>query len=279
MQKENKLGITALVFCGGEGSRMQPISSHIRKEMLPIGPQRMPLLANIVDHLRTYGIKDIVFMGGNKDNDYDVGNFFGDGRRFGVNARYFTDPPKCHGTGHALLWAIRKLNLQGRNLLIYYGDMYNTINLKELLDIHCMKNVAATIVGSDRYVIPKGVFSTSQNGLVLKFEEKPRWRGPDKISLGILCLNVERFLKVFKRLPSKLEELEKSKYRDIMKDIIGDLVNEREVAYYLTDEFWQDIGSFQDYRIVHKSLTQKMKNASTENQKQQPRANESLGIS
>jgi len=38
-----KRGNVALVFCGGKGTRMQPVTSLIRKEMLPVGPQRKPL--------------------------------------------------------------------------------------------------------------------------------------------------------------------------------------------------------------------------------------------
>jgi NDP-sugar pyrophosphorylase family protein len=267
MHKESKPGTTALVFCGGEGTRMEPMSSLIRKEMLPIGPQLMPLLANIVEHLVEHGIKDIVFMSGRKNSDYDIVNFFGDGRRFNVNVRYFADPPKCRGTGHALLWAVKKLNLKGRNLIIYYGDMYNTINLKMLLETHATKNVAATIAVSDRYIIPKGLATVSRNGMVLKVEEKPRWRGPEKITVGLLCLNVDKFVAAFKSLPSTVSQLEKSKYRDVMRDIIGDLVNQREVAYYLSDAYWQDIGSFQDYRIVNKALLNISKNVNAQKEK------------
>lgn len=267
MHKENKPGTTALVFCGGEGTRMEPMSSLIRKEMLPIGPQLMPLLANIVEHLKEYGIKDIVFMSGRKNSDFDIVNFFGDGRRFGVNVRYFADPPKCRGTGHALLWAIRKLDLKGRNLIVYYGDMYNTINLKKLLETHAAKNVAATIAVSDRYTIPKGLATVSRSGMVLKIEEKPRWRGQEKITVGLLCLNADKFLAAFKSLPSTVSQLEKSKYRDVMRDIIGDLVDQREVAYYLTDAYWQDIGSFQDYRIVNKALQNLSKNVNAQKEK------------
>jgi NDP-sugar pyrophosphorylase family protein len=267
MHKENKPGTTALVFCGGEGTRMEPMSSLIRKEMLPIGPQLMPLLANIVEHLKEYGIKDIVFMSGRKNSDYDIVNFFGDGRRFNVTVRYFADPPKCRGTGHALLWAIKKLNLKGRNLIIYYGDMYNTINLKMLLETHATKSIAATIAVSDRYIIPKGLATVSRSGMVLKVEEKPRWRGQEKITVGLLCLSVDKFMAAFKNLPSTVSQLEKSKYRDIMRDIIGDLVNQREVAYYLSDAYWQDIGSFQDYRIVNKALLNISKNVNAQKEK------------
>jgi NDP-sugar pyrophosphorylase family protein len=148
--------------------------------------------------------------------------------------------------------------------------MYNTINLKELLDTHCKMGVAATIAVSDRWEIPKGLVTISPNGMVLKFEEKPKWRGPEKISVGLLCLDVDKFLNTCEPLPSKVIQLEKSRYKDIMRDIIGDLVNKGHVAYHLTDAFWQDIGSFQDYRIVHKALIHNIKNSKVQKQVKKP---------
>jgi NDP-sugar pyrophosphorylase family protein len=54
--------VVAMVFCGGSGTRLRPLSYLIRKEMLPIGRSRKPVLEFIVNHLRRQGIRDIVFL-------------------------------------------------------------------------------------------------------------------------------------------------------------------------------------------------------------------------
>jgi NDP-sugar pyrophosphorylase family protein len=246
-----KRGNVALVFCGGKGTRMQPVTSLIRKEMLPVGPQRKPLLAHIVEHLKLYGIRHIVFLGSQKDGG-DVANYFGDGRRFGVKATHHPDPAKCRGTGHALLWAIRKLKLKGQDLLVYYGDMFNAVDLQELLDTHCRKGATATVVVSDHYILPKGVATVTSGGMITGFEEKPRWQGPGKITVGLLCLDVDRLVDACGGLPSTVDQLGKSRYKDVMGDIVKHLVSRHEVASYTTDATWRDIGSFQDYLDVQK---------------------------
>lgn len=246
-----RLGNVALVFCGGKGTRMQPVTSLIKKEMLPVGPQHKPLLAHIVEHLKLYGIRHIVFLGSQKDGG-DVANYFGDGRRFGVKATHHPDPAKCRGTGHALLWAIRKLKLKGRDLLVYYGDIFNAVNLQELLDTHYRNGATATVVVSDHYILPKGVATVTSGGMVTGFEEKPCWRGPGKIAVGLLCLDVDRLVDACGGLPSTVEQLRKSRYKDVMGDIVKHLVRRHEVAAYTTDATWRDISSFHDYLDVQK---------------------------
>ncbi len=248
---QNKPGTVALVFCGGKGSRMQPVTSLIRKEMLPVGRQRKPLLGHIVEHLKLHGIRHIVFLGSERHGG-DVANYFGDGRRFGVRAVHQPDPPKCRGTGHALLWAIRKLGLRGRELLVYYGDMFNAVDLQELQEAHRHRGATATVVVSDDYILPKGVATVTSSGMVREFQEKPHWHGPGKIAMGLLCLNADRLVAACGGLPSSAEQLRRSRFRDVMGDIVRFLAASHEVAAYTTDAKWRDIGSFQDYLDVQK---------------------------
>jgi len=248
-QRRQSRGTVALVFCGGEGSRMQPITSLIRKEMLPVGPQRKPLLEHVVEHLKRYGVRDVVFVGSDKRGG-DVSNYFGNGRRFGVRAIHHPDPRKCGGTGHALLWAIRRLGLKGEELLIYYGDMFNAVDLHELRETHRKKGAIATIVVSHDYLLPKGVATLTTGGMVRDFQEKPRWQGPGAIAVGLLCLDSDRLVNVCGGLPSTVEELSRRHHRDIMGDIVKRLVPKHEVAAYTTKASWRDVGSFDDYRRV-----------------------------
>jgi len=251
VRPRRKRGTVALVFCGGKGTRMQPVTYLIRKEMLPVGPQRKPLLEHIVEHLKLYGIRHVVFLGSRKDGG-DVANYFGDGRRFGVKLTHHPDPAKCQGTGHALLWAIKKLNLKGRDLLVYYGDMFNSVNLQEFLETHNKKGAAATVAVSDHYILPKGVATVTSGGMVTGFQEKPRWRGPGRITVGLLCLDANRLVEACGGLPSTAEQLCRSRYKDVMGDIVKQLVTMHEVAAYTTQATWRDIGSFQDYLDVQR---------------------------
>lgn len=244
----------AMVFCGGEGKRLRPLSYLIRKEMLPIGRSRKPVLEYIVNHLRRNGIRDIVFLG-SKAGEGEIGNYFGDGRRFGVRIRHQPDAENCSGTGHALLWAIKQQKLEKNELLIYYGDILNTVDLQELLHEHNLKKAPATLVLSHKYTIPKGVALRDKNGFVKEFNEKPNWSGPGEINLGLLCLNSESLIRACGgKLPTNEHEVNKSEFRDIMGNIITYFRKHDRVAAYVTAAPWVDIGSFEDYAKVNEDI-------------------------
>lgn len=244
----------ALLLCGGEGTRLRPITYLIRKEMLPIGRNRKPLLEFSIAHLRSHGIRDIIFLGSRAEGD-DVANYFGDGRRFGVRIVYQPDHQHCAGTGHALLWAMRQLNLQDKQLLIYYGDILTTVDLNEVITFHQKYDAAATLVLSDEYKIPKGIAKINNTGKVTGFVEKPDWRGPGKVGVGMICINSARVVKAIDGLPSTDEELRRSKFRDIMGDIVSTLISRDTVRGYVTQAPWLDIGSFESYNKVREDVT------------------------
>jgi NDP-sugar pyrophosphorylase family protein len=218
----------------------------MRKEMLPVGPLRKPLLEHAVEHLRSYGMRDVIFVGSEKQGG-DVANYFGDGRRFGIRAVHFPDAPRCKGTGHALLWAIQRLGLKGRELLVYYGDVFNSVDLKKLQETHRARGAIATLAVSGCYVLPKGVATVAAGGVVTAFHEKPSWQGPGKIAVGLVYVDSDRLVNFCGGLPATVEQLRCSPHRDIMANIVRALVVKHEAAAYVTDAYWKDIGSFQDY--------------------------------
>lgn len=251
--KSGEAETVALVFCGGEGTRLQPLSYLIRKEMLPIGRARKPVLEFIIDHLRRNGIRDIVFLGSRRHGG-DVANYFGDGRRFGVHISHQPDPENCPGTGLALLWAIEQLPLEDKHLLVYYGDILNSVDLRELLEVHKNKKSAATLVLSNEYKVPKGIARMEADGFLTSFEEKPNWPGPGKVGLGLMCIDTPRLIRACGGLPKSLAELQQSGFRDIMGDIIPRLLKKDSVFGYITATEWLDIGSFESYAKVREDV-------------------------
>ncbi|ETW93701.1 MAG: hypothetical protein ETSY2_50960, partial [Candidatus Entotheonella gemina] len=256
MNRSTSLGneTTAMVLCGGQGTRMQPITFLMRKEMLPIGPNRRPILEYVIQHLRSYGIRNIVFLGSRGEGG-DVANYFGDGLRFGVRFVYQPDHEQCRGTGHALLWALSELRLTSPRILIYYGDILNNVDLGAFLREHNAKAAAATIAVSQKYQLPAGVAHIADNGDISKFEEKPNWPGPSKIGIGLLCIDPNRVQAVCQPTPHTGEELMESRFRDIMGDILPELIKRDRVTAYETPASWLDIGSFENYGKVRDNIS------------------------
>ena len=80
----------AAILCGGEGTRLRPLSNYFQKTMIPIGSKRRPLLEYIVRLIGYNGISDITLLTGYRSEDIE--HYFCDGSSFGVNISYSRDP-------------------------------------------------------------------------------------------------------------------------------------------------------------------------------------------
>ena len=41
-----------VLFCGGEGTRMRPLTYYLQKVMMPIGADQIPLLEYVIKHFK-----------------------------------------------------------------------------------------------------------------------------------------------------------------------------------------------------------------------------------
>ncbi len=112
----------AIIFCGGKGVRLRPLTYYIQKVMVPVGSKQRPIVEYVIRLLRYHQMNDIVLMVNYKANQ--IINYFENGSRFKVNLTFLHDNPKFSGTGGALLNAFfsGKIN-EDETLLIYYGDI------------------------------------------------------------------------------------------------------------------------------------------------------------
>ncbi|UCD26999.1 MAG: NTP transferase domain-containing protein, partial [Candidatus Bathyarchaeota archaeon] len=54
--------VKGLVLCGGQGTRLRPITYYFQKTMVPVGTKQKPLLEYVVRLLEFNGIKDLVLL-------------------------------------------------------------------------------------------------------------------------------------------------------------------------------------------------------------------------
>ena len=71
----------AVILAGGLGTRLKPFTEIIPKPLLPIGEKSV--LEIQIERLKKFGF-DEIYLATNYKSDY-IGNFFGDGSRYGVN--------------------------------------------------------------------------------------------------------------------------------------------------------------------------------------------------
>lgn len=243
------MNVTAVILAGGKGKRFKPYTDFIPKPMFPVGLEERPLLDIIVTWLKSFNIRDYVFLVGYRWRY--IYNYFKDGRAYSINIKYSLDDEKYSNTGGALLKAYKKGLITNETLLIWYGDIIAPVNVEDLLNRHLRDGVDSYLVVADRYRVPVGIAELDNNKRVIKMVEKP-WLNL-KATIGILTLNR-------KILEKDIEKVLGTEF-DIMGDLIPYMIKEgyKVYGYEYTGE-WYDIGSLERYsKLDHNHLDKIMK--------------------
>jgi mannose-1-phosphate guanylyltransferase len=242
--------IKALVLCGGPGTRLRPITYYFTKALIPIGLKQKPLLEYVVRLLKFHSVQDVAFLVGYKAEQ--IVNYFDEGSRFGIKLSYVHDVPELKGTAGSVLNAFKQGFVNTKDtLLVYYGDIVTTMNLKKLLDFHRRKKAVATVALASGFTVRVGLADLDNNGKLLGFEEKPKLEKP--VSVGIMVLEGETLKDIEELFPKK-------RGVDLMRDLVPHLVQRGKPVYgYLSDAFWYDVGSTEayeklDHQFIEKSL-------------------------
>lgn len=241
--------VKSLVFCGGPGVRLRPITYYFQKTMLPIGTKQKPLLEYVIRLLKFHGIKDLTLLVDYKAEQ--ILNYFDDGSRFDVKISYVHDDPKLKGTAGSLLNAYKHGAVSVEDtLLMYYGDILTNMNLRDLLRYHRNRRASATVALASGFTVRVGLADVDDSGKIRGFVEKPKLEKP--VSIGILVFKGET-----------LEDMDRMKMDrrglDLMGNVIPHLIKAGKPVYsYLTDAFWYDVGSTEAYEKLNHKLVDNM---------------------
>ncbi|WP_411680360.1 sugar phosphate nucleotidyltransferase [Clostridium thailandense] len=226
----------AIIMAGGEGTRLRPLTCNIPKPMMPIMDK--PVMEYTVDLLKKNGITDIgVTLQYLPD---EIINYFGDGREFGVNIRYFIEKNPL-GTAGSVKNAEGFLN---DSFIVISGDALTDIDLSKAIAYHKKKGSISTLVLKEVPVpLEFGVVVTDNDGKVTGFLEKPSWSEvfSDKVNTGIYILEPEIF--------SYYKENQKF---DFSNDLFPILLSEKRPMYgYVAEGYWCDIGNIEQFIRCH----------------------------
>lgn len=216
-----------LIMAGGKGTRLRPYTESCPKPLLEVAGK--PMLQHILEKARSEGFYNFIislhYLG------HMIQDFFGDGRRFGVNIEYINED-KPLGTAGALS-LLDGARLESP-LLVTNGDVLTDMNYSELLNFHLNNKAAATMaIREHRWENPFGVVKVQGVNLI-GFEEKP-----------IICSHINAGVYVLN--PECVGYLAKDTYCD-MPTLFTNLkdANKNTIVYPMY-ESWLDVGREDDF--------------------------------
>jgi len=158
----------AVIMAGGFGTRLRPLTCNIPKPMVPM--INKPMMAHIIDLLKTHGITDIVATLFYQPET--ISGYFEDGRNAGVRLQYRKAEADL-GTAGSVRNARDFLD---ERFIIISGDILTDFDLTKAIAFHNKNKAKATILLT-RVTNPLqyGVVLTRDDGRVIRFLEKPSW--------------------------------------------------------------------------------------------------------
>lgn len=220
-----------VVLAGGKGTRLRPYTENIPKPLVKLGSKT--LIEYVLSNIKRAGFnKAIIATGylGEMIESY-LGNNWN-----GLELKYFREK-ELEGTAGCL---VKMKEVLDENFLVVMADHITTISLDQLYNTHISARAIATIALKPYNIIIEYGVAKLEQDKIIEFEEKPTYQF--YINTGIYALNK----KIFNYI-----ELGSDFAKDVFPKILS---NKEKISYYLSEEFWTDIGRVKDYEFYRDQL-------------------------
>jgi len=238
-----------VILCGGKGTRLREETEHKPKPMVEIGDR--PIIWHIMKLYSHYGFKDFVLCMGYKHQV--IKEYFLNYRYMNSDVTVSLDSDQriiCHNS-HDEDWNVTLVNtgletkkggrikktepyLAGKRFMVTYGDGVSDVNIRQLIAYHEKNKALATFTG----VHPISRFATVEqdpDGKIVDWDEKKQLEG--YMNAGFFV--VEN--KVLDYIEGDVE---------FEEEPMKNLAQERKVAMYRHDGFWQCMDTYRDYALL-----------------------------
>lgn len=230
------VGLQALILAGGLGTRLREVVNDRPKPMALVNGK--PFLEYQIEFLKKSGISDIILSTGYMSEKIE--EYFGSGKKHGVSIRYVIERDLL-GTGGAIKNAREMLEKQ---FFVLNGDSIFLLDLSKMIQFHQENHSDATlslvkIKDKSRY----GNVQIDTKFQITGFVEKGNSSG-DLISAGFYLFEKSSF--DWDSLPVKFS---------IEKEFFPNLVTQKRVFGFISDSYFVDIGTAEDYEKFGKQLS------------------------
>ena len=150
--------MNALIFAAGLGSRLGTYTQDLPKALVKVAGK--PMLEHQLLHLKNAGVETVVInVHHYADKIVDFIDSFG---AFGMDIRISDESGELLDTGGGLRKALSLFN-NDKPVLLHNVDIFSSMDLRKLYDIHCVANSDVTMVVADRDTARKLYFDEYQN--------------------------------------------------------------------------------------------------------------------
>jgi len=228
----------AVILAGGLGTRLKPITQQIPKVMVPVNGK--PFLEYQLRLLGENGIRDIVLCTGYLEEQIE--DYFGNGGNMRLTIRYSREENKLLGTGGALKQAQTLLD---DHFFVINGDTYLPLNYRELEESFIKSNNKAVMVVYDNKedTDVKNNVELDRNLMIARYDKERLDSQLKYVESGVLILKRE----VLDIIPAGYPV-------SLGKGLYPVLIQQKELAAYITDHRFYDIGRPEQLKVFAEFL-------------------------
>ena len=185
------------------------------------------VFVQLVDHLKSFGITDIVVCAG--QHMAQLKKEFNDGSPLGVKVRYVAEE-RPMGTAGALKLA--EPLLAAKPFIVLHGDIITDINIHEFVTFHQTAETLANIGVKPRMGEKKYGQAFIQGNKIIKFLQTGTTEGISIVNTGLYVLQ-----------PQVLERIPAGKQASLESDVFPELAEARELSAFIFQGLWEEVSS------------------------------------
>lgn len=241
-----------VIMAGGKGTRISSVASDIPKPMIKIAGK--PVLEHEIECLREQGFTDLIITVSHLGSI--IKDYFGDGKKFGVNIQYFNEKTPLGNAG--ALFKIR--NQLKEDFLLLNADAIFNVDFNRFITFHRNHSALVTLFAHpNNHPYDSGLLITNTEDQVeqwlTKEDERPQWyrnvvnAGLHVINPAVLDMTGINPDVVGTEVDGKIVKV------DLDRQILKPLCGTGKIYCYDSPEYVKDMGTPERYKEVCADFT------------------------
>lgn len=241
----------AMLLAGGQGSRLQPLTTNLAKPAVPFGG-KYRIVDFTLSNCTASGIDTVGVL--TQYQPLLLNEYIGNGQPWDLDRAFGGVqilPPYQAKKGGAWYKGTANAVWQNRHFIARYapkyvlvlsGDHIYRMNYRALLQRHIESGAKATIAVIEVPLAEAsrfGILSADRAGFITEFEEKPAKPKSNLASMGIYVFDTEHLLQYL-----AADDADPSSQNDFGKNVIPAMLRDGcRLGVYRFDGYWKDVGT------------------------------------